>query len=202
MLHSGALHSVRHSGAVNSVGHRRAQKKIGLKKEEPNCFWFRKALQTFSYRCRHCFFEASNNYHESLFTFAPSSFSSHTGTLRALAPFNTVTFCVCVCVFAAGAFNKLKWLLAWPLCLLLFFTVPNCSTPRWESWFMLSFVFSTLWIAAFSYVMVWMVRDMLVGELHYEIINQIKAIYKNTDIERDKWKETTNIIKISFILKQ
>ncbi|XP_029030961.1 sodium/potassium/calcium exchanger 3-like isoform X2 [Betta splendens] len=56
-----------------------------------------------------------------------------------------------------GACNKLKWLLAWPLCLLLYFTVPNCTTPRWENWFMLSFVFSTLWIAAFSYVMVWMV---------------------------------------------
>ncbi|XP_054652174.1 sodium/potassium/calcium exchanger 3-like [Dunckerocampus dactyliophorus] len=57
----------------------------------------------------------------------------------------------------AGALNKLKWLLAWPLCLLLYFTVPNCSTPRWENWFMLSFVSSTLWIAAFSYIMVWMV---------------------------------------------
>ncbi|XP_069545939.1 sodium/potassium/calcium exchanger 3 isoform X1 [Brachyistius frenatus] len=56
-----------------------------------------------------------------------------------------------------GMFNKLKWLLAWPLCLLLYFTIPNCSTPRWENWFMLSFVCSTLWIAAFSYIMVWMV---------------------------------------------
>ncbi|CDQ71529.1 unnamed protein product [Oncorhynchus mykiss] len=57
----------------------------------------------------------------------------------------------------AGCCNKIKWLLAWPLCLLLFFTVPNCATPRWERWFMVSFVNSTLWIAGFSYVMVWMV---------------------------------------------
>uniref|UniRef100_A0A3Q0RMK6 Solute carrier family 24 member 3 n=1 Tax=Amphilophus citrinellus TaxID=61819 RepID=A0A3Q0RMK6_AMPCI len=56
-----------------------------------------------------------------------------------------------------GGFNKLKWLLAWPLSLLLYFTIPNSSTPRWENWFMLSFVSSTLWIASFSYVMVWMV---------------------------------------------
>ncbi|KAG7512517.1 sodium/potassium/calcium exchanger 3-like [Solea senegalensis] len=56
-----------------------------------------------------------------------------------------------------GVCNKLKWLLAWPLCLLLYITVPNCSKPRWENWFMLSFIASTLWIAAFSYVMVWMV---------------------------------------------
>lgn len=57
----------------------------------------------------------------------------------------------------AGGFNKLKWLLAWPLALLLYFTIPNSSTPRWENWFMLSFVSSTLWIASFSYIMVWMV---------------------------------------------
>ncbi|XP_031152756.1 sodium/potassium/calcium exchanger 3-like [Sander lucioperca] len=57
----------------------------------------------------------------------------------------------------AGVFNKLKWLVAWPLCLLLYFTVPNCAKPRWENYFMLSFFCSTLWIAAFSYIMVWMV---------------------------------------------
>ncbi|TMS04976.1 Sodium/potassium/calcium exchanger 4 [Larimichthys crocea] len=57
----------------------------------------------------------------------------------------------------AGFCNKLKWLLAWPLCLLLYFTVPNCSTPRWDNCFMLSFAASTLWIAGFSYIMVWMV---------------------------------------------
>ncbi|XP_039639713.1 sodium/potassium/calcium exchanger 3-like [Perca fluviatilis] len=57
----------------------------------------------------------------------------------------------------AGVFNKLKWLVAWPLCLLLYFTVPNCAKPRWENYFMLSFFSSTLWIAAFSYIMVWMV---------------------------------------------
>ncbi|XP_030627332.1 sodium/potassium/calcium exchanger 3 [Chanos chanos] len=56
-----------------------------------------------------------------------------------------------------GICNKLKWLLAWPLTLLLFFTVPNCASPRWEHWFMVTFFISTLWIAGFSYFMVWMV---------------------------------------------
>ncbi|TSK22711.1 Ras and Rab interactor 2 [Bagarius yarrelli] len=56
-----------------------------------------------------------------------------------------------------GAFNKVKWLLVWPLSLLLFFSVPNCASPRWERWFMVTFITSTLWIAAFSYIMVWMV---------------------------------------------
>ncbi|KAL6487108.1 hypothetical protein MHYP_G00037340 [Metynnis hypsauchen] len=57
----------------------------------------------------------------------------------------------------AGACNKLKWLIAWPMSLLLFFTVPNCATPRWERWFMVTFISSTLWIAGLSYIMVWMV---------------------------------------------
>uniref|UniRef100_A0A3Q3B5I0 Sodium/potassium/calcium exchanger 3-like n=1 Tax=Kryptolebias marmoratus TaxID=37003 RepID=A0A3Q3B5I0_KRYMA len=59
--------------------------------------------------------------------------------------------------FQCPVFNKLKWLLAWPLCLVLYFTIPNCAKPRWENCFMLSFISSTLWIAFFSYIMVWMV---------------------------------------------
>ncbi|KAM6905834.1 sodium/potassium/calcium exchanger 4 [Lycodopsis pacificus] len=56
-----------------------------------------------------------------------------------------------------GLGSKLKWLISWPLLLLLFFTVPNCAKPRWEKFFMLSFILSTVWIAVFSYFMVWMV---------------------------------------------
>ncbi|POI27516.1 hypothetical protein CIB84_008734, partial [Bambusicola thoracicus] len=36
-------------------------------------------------------------------------------------------------------------------------TVPNCNKPHLEKWFMVTFASSTLWIAAFSYMMVWMV---------------------------------------------
>ncbi|XP_077366793.1 sodium/potassium/calcium exchanger 4 isoform X2 [Festucalex cinctus] len=56
-----------------------------------------------------------------------------------------------------GCGNKIKWLISWPLLLLLFLTVPNCGKPRWERCFMLSFILSTVWIAIFSYLMVWMV---------------------------------------------
>uniref|UniRef100_A0A8C5FQ85 Solute carrier family 24 member 4b n=1 Tax=Gadus morhua TaxID=8049 RepID=A0A8C5FQ85_GADMO len=57
----------------------------------------------------------------------------------------------------AGIGSKTKWLISWPLLLLLFFTIPNCAKPRWEKFFMLSFILSTVWIAIFSYLMVWMV---------------------------------------------
>ncbi|XP_068432833.1 sodium/potassium/calcium exchanger 4 isoform X2 [Clinocottus analis] len=56
-----------------------------------------------------------------------------------------------------GIGSKLKWLISWPLLLLLFFTIPNSAKPRWERFFMLSFILSTIWIAIFSYFMVWMV---------------------------------------------
>ncbi|XP_069017827.1 sodium/potassium/calcium exchanger 4 isoform X2 [Embiotoca jacksoni] len=56
-----------------------------------------------------------------------------------------------------GIGSKLKWLLSWPLLLLLFLTVPNCAKPRWEKYFMGTFILSTVWIAVFSYFMVWMV---------------------------------------------
>ncbi|KAM6939991.1 sodium/potassium/calcium exchanger 3 [Xenentodon cancila] len=56
-----------------------------------------------------------------------------------------------------GGCKKLRWLVMWPLSLLLFFTVPNCSQRRWERWFMVSFITATMWIAGLSYIMVWMV---------------------------------------------
>ncbi|XP_055719515.1 sodium/potassium/calcium exchanger 4a [Salvelinus fontinalis] len=56
-----------------------------------------------------------------------------------------------------GCMEKVKWLISWPILLLLYFTVPNCAKPRWERFFMLSFFLSTVWIAVFSYFMVWMV---------------------------------------------
>ncbi|MEE6474772.1 hypothetical protein FKM82_010487 [Ascaphus truei] len=57
----------------------------------------------------------------------------------------------------SGKANKAKWVVTWPLCFLMYFTVPNCAKPRWEKWFMVTFAASSIWIAAFSYVMVWMV---------------------------------------------
>uniref|UniRef100_A0A9J8A276 Solute carrier family 24 member 4 n=1 Tax=Cyprinus carpio carpio TaxID=630221 RepID=A0A9J8A276_CYPCA len=53
--------------------------------------------------------------------------------------------------------SPIKWLISWPLLLILYFTIPNCAKSRWEKYFMLSFILSTVWIAVFSYFMVWMV---------------------------------------------
>lgn len=77
--------------------------------------------------------------------------------------------CVCVCVcFACVIIPSdswcvcVKWLLSWPVSVLLHCTIPDCSLPRWERWYLLTFLSSTLWIALFSYLMVWMVGNTLV----------------------------------------
>jgi hypothetical protein len=51
-----------------------------------------------------------------------------------------------------------KWLVSWPILFLLFLTLPDVNQPRWEKYYLVSFFGSTVWIAVFSYVMVWMVR--------------------------------------------
>ncbi|XP_062037298.1 sodium/potassium/calcium exchanger 4 isoform X1 [Lepus europaeus] len=53
--------------------------------------------------------------------------------------------------------DKAKWVFTWPLIFLLCITIPNCSKPRWEKLFMVTFITATLWIAVFSYLMVWLV---------------------------------------------
>lgn len=63
-------------------------------------------------------------------------------------------------VFASprgSIFKVIYWYISLPIIALLHFTIPDCKTPRWERWFMMTFLVSVLWIAIFSYVMVWMV---------------------------------------------
>uniref|UniRef100_A0A8C5F4T0 Sodium/calcium exchanger membrane region domain-containing protein n=1 Tax=Gadus morhua TaxID=8049 RepID=A0A8C5F4T0_GADMO len=50
-----------------------------------------------------------------------------------------------------------KWLVSWPILFLLSLTLPDVNQPRWEKYYLVSFFGSTVWIAVFSYVMVWMV---------------------------------------------
>ncbi|OBS79247.1 hypothetical protein A6R68_18366 [Neotoma lepida] len=49
--------------------------------------------------------------------------------------------------FAEAKGDKAKWVFTWPLIFLLCVTIPNCSKPRWEKFFMVTFITATLWIA-------------------------------------------------------
>eukprot|EP00057_Strongylocentrotus_purpuratus_P030006 XP_780438.3 PREDICTED: sodium/potassium/calcium exchanger 3 [Strongylocentrotus purpuratus] len=57
----------------------------------------------------------------------------------------------------SGIINILKWIVTLPICILLFFTIPDCRRKRFDRWYMVTFFISVAWIAIFSYVMVWMV---------------------------------------------
>ncbi|XP_054759349.2 sodium/potassium/calcium exchanger 3-like [Lytechinus pictus] len=56
-----------------------------------------------------------------------------------------------------GLMNIIKWFVTLPICILLFFTIPDCRRKRFDRWYMATFFASVGWIAIFSYVMVWMV---------------------------------------------
>ncbi|XP_054858483.1 sodium/potassium/calcium exchanger 5 [Eublepharis macularius] len=58
--------------------------------------------------------------------------------------------------------KRILWVLSLPIILLLYLTTPDCRRQFWKNWFMLTFLMAALWIAAFTYVLVWMVT--IVGE--------------------------------------
>ena len=51
--------------------------------------------------------------------------------------------------------SQLLFLINLPLQVLLVFTIPNCSQPRWKNWYVATFFLSLVWIAVFSFLMVW-----------------------------------------------
>ena len=56
-----------------------------------------------------------------------------------------------------GLISRTLWILMLPVTCLFYVTIPDCRKSRWEKWFLVSFFMSVLWIAALSYVLVWMV---------------------------------------------
>ncbi|KAK3570795.1 hypothetical protein QTP86_026352 [Hemibagrus guttatus] len=58
--------------------------------------------------------------------------------------------------------KRIFWVLSVPVMVLLYFTVPDCRRRIWKKFYMLTFLMAAVWIAAFTYVLVWMVT--IVGE--------------------------------------
>ncbi|KAK1785244.1 hypothetical protein P4O66_018639 [Electrophorus voltai] len=57
---------------------------------------------------------------------------------------------------------RILWVLSLPVIVLLYLTIPDCRRHFWKKWYILTFLMSAVWIAAFTYVLVWMVT--VVGE--------------------------------------
>ncbi|XP_063854209.1 probable sodium/potassium/calcium exchanger CG1090 isoform X2 [Scylla paramamosain] len=71
-----------------------------------------------------------------------------------------------------GVCERLYWGLSLPLVALHHVTTPDCRRPRFRRWYLLTFFMSMVWIAAYSYLMVWMItvigftlgiRDTIMG---------------------------------------
>ncbi|CAG7822339.1 unnamed protein product [Allacma fusca] len=53
--------------------------------------------------------------------------------------------------------KKVLWRFSLPLVYLFYYTVPDCRIETWKSWYIVTFTLAMLWIAVFSYIMVWMI---------------------------------------------
>ena len=54
-----------------------------------------------------------------------------------------------------GMRQRITYVVLAPLTYPLAYTIPNCRNPKWQKWFLLSFIISIIWIGAYSYLMVW-----------------------------------------------
>ncbi|CAF1033765.1 unnamed protein product, partial [Didymodactylos carnosus] len=51
----------------------------------------------------------------------------------------------------------IKWILLYPVRLLMHITIPDCRTAVFRDYYYLTFVMSTIWVAGLAYVLVWLV---------------------------------------------
>lgn len=57
----------------------------------------------------------------------------------------------------SGFWSKFFWLIMWPTAFLLHLTVPDCRKPEWKKYYLVTFCMAVAWIAACTYLSVWMV---------------------------------------------
>ncbi|CAF3855511.1 unnamed protein product [Adineta steineri] len=69
-------------------------------------------------------------------------------------------------------YKILKWVLMYPVRLLMHITIPDCRKEVFHNYYMLTFVMSTIWVAGLAYLLVWLVvivgftlniRDSIMG---------------------------------------
>ena len=60
-----------------------------------------------------------------------------------------------LCEFPESIGGRISYVLSFPLMVGMVFTIPDCRRPKFEKWAPASFFMSIVWIAIFSYFMVW-----------------------------------------------
>jgi len=81
-----------------------------------------------------------------------------------------------------GTKERVMFFVTLPLVFLMHFTVPNCAEERWAKFFMVTFGMSLIWIAVFSYLLVWWVS--IVGEVIHvdDVVLGLTVIAAGTSI--------------------
>ncbi|CAF0975281.1 unnamed protein product [Rotaria sp. Silwood1] len=83
-------------------------------------------------------------------------------------------------------YKILKWLLMYPVRLLMHITIPDCRKEVFHNYYMLTFVMSTIWVAGLAYFLVWLVvivgstlniRDSIMGLTILAVGSSIEEIF-------------------------
>ncbi|UJR21223.1 hypothetical protein I4U23_024319 [Adineta vaga] len=83
-------------------------------------------------------------------------------------------------------YKILKWILMYPVRLLMHITIPDCRKEVFHNYYMLTFVMSTIWVAGLAYLLVWLVvivgytlnvRDSIMGLTILAIGSSIEEIF-------------------------
>ncbi|KAK7082713.1 hypothetical protein SK128_017167 [Halocaridina rubra] len=56
-----------------------------------------------------------------------------------------------------GVCERVNWAITLPLVAFHHFTTPDCRRERFRRWYLVTFILSMIWIALYSYIMVWMI---------------------------------------------
>ncbi|XP_028395177.1 sodium/potassium/calcium exchanger 5-like [Dendronephthya gigantea] len=65
-------------------------------------------------------------------------------------PFNALAF-------PSGRWEAVRFAIMFPIRFLYYITIPDCRVASWESWYIVTFVMSIVWMGLHSYVLVWAV---------------------------------------------
>ncbi|KAH0954377.1 hypothetical protein HN011_007760 [Eciton burchellii] len=56
-----------------------------------------------------------------------------------------------------STYEKLWWIVTWPINLILLITIPDCRRHKLKSWYILTFIMCVTWIAITSYIIGWVI---------------------------------------------
>ncbi|KAL0118757.1 hypothetical protein PUN28_009431 [Cardiocondyla obscurior] len=57
----------------------------------------------------------------------------------------------------SSTWEKIWWIITWPINLALLLTIPDCRRKKLKSWYFLTFIMCIIWIATSSYIVGWVI---------------------------------------------